>query len=78
MAEDPRSVLGVVAATVYAWPAEAFTLIGDPGTQGKTTPPHLLTQALAAAGRRTDVIGALGPGVGGRRAHADHTPGRVS
>ena len=61
----PRAVLGAVAAAVYASPADAFTLIGVTGTQGKTTTTQLLAHALAAAGRRTAVIGTMGTWVDG-------------
>ena len=63
----PRSVLGASAAAVYGSPAEAFTLVGVTGTQGKTTTTQLLAHALGAAGRRTAVIGTLGTWIAGER-----------
>ncbi|MEJ7629689.1 MAG: UDP-N-acetylmuramoyl-L-alanyl-D-glutamate--2,6-diaminopimelate ligase [Nocardioidaceae bacterium] len=65
--ERPRAVLGRVAAAVYGSPAEAVTLVGVTGTQGKTTTTQLLSRGLAAAGRRTAVIGTMGSWVGGKR-----------
>jgi UDP-N-acetylmuramoyl-L-alanyl-D-glutamate--2,6-diaminopimelate ligase len=65
--ERPRSLLGIVSKTVYDDPAGALTLIGVTGTQGKTTTTYLLGRALAAAGRRTAVIGTLGTWVAGEQ-----------
>jgi UDP-N-acetylmuramoyl-L-alanyl-D-glutamate--2,6-diaminopimelate ligase len=62
---DPRRVLGSVAAAAYGHPAEALRLIGVTGTQGKTTTTQLLARSLAAAGRRTAVIGTLGTEIDG-------------
>jgi UDP-N-acetylmuramoyl-L-alanyl-D-glutamate--2,6-diaminopimelate ligase len=64
---DPRRVLGQVSRTVYGAPAEALTLIGVTGTQGKTTTTHLIGQSLAAAGVRTAVVGTLGTFVAGEQ-----------
>lgn len=58
--ESPRAVLGAAAACVYGDPARAVTLIGVTGTQGKTTTTQLLAAGLAAAGRRTAVMGTMG------------------
>jgi len=63
--ERPRAVLGKVAAAVYGSPATALTLVGVTGTQGKTTTTQLLAWGLAAAGRRTAVVGTMGTWVDG-------------
>lgn len=65
--ERPRRVVGRVAAAVYGSPSEAFRLVGVTGTQGKTTTTQLLAWGLAAAGRRTAVIGTMGSWVNGER-----------
>jgi UDP-N-acetylmuramoyl-L-alanyl-D-glutamate--2,6-diaminopimelate ligase len=64
--EEPRTVVGEAAARVYGDPADALTLIGVTGTQGKTTTTQLISAGLAAAGRRTAVIGTLGTRIGER------------
>ncbi|MDD9349220.1 UDP-N-acetylmuramoyl-L-alanyl-D-glutamate--2,6-diaminopimelate ligase [Mumia sp.] len=58
--DDPREVLGRVAAHVYGWPAESVTTIGITGTQGKTTSAFLMASALRACGDRVGVIGTTG------------------
>lgn len=56
----PRSFLGSLSAAVYGRPAEAVTLVGVTGTNGKTTVSYMLEAGLRAAGRRTGVIGTIG------------------
>ncbi|MGK2875218.1 MAG: UDP-N-acetylmuramoyl-L-alanyl-D-glutamate--2,6-diaminopimelate ligase, partial [Nocardioides sp.] len=56
----PRSVLGRVSAQVYGHPAQALTMIGVTGTQGKTTTTRLLEDGLLAAGVNAGVIGTVG------------------
>ena len=46
---DPRSVLGVLAATVYGRPSEPLRVIGVTGTSGKTTTTYLVEAGLRAA-----------------------------
>ncbi|MGH1562680.1 UDP-N-acetylmuramoyl-L-alanyl-D-glutamate--2,6-diaminopimelate ligase [Mumia sp. DW29H23] len=58
--DDPRAVLGRVAAQVYARPAESLTTIGITGTQGKTTSAYLAASALRACGDRVGAIGTTG------------------
>jgi UDP-N-acetylmuramoyl-L-alanyl-D-glutamate--2,6-diaminopimelate ligase len=62
---EPRKALGSVAAQVYGRPAEALTLIGVTGTQGKTTVTHLAAAGAAEDGRTTAVIGTNGASIGG-------------
>lgn len=58
--EEPRAVLGRVAATVHGDPAEALTTIGVTGTQGKTTVTRLIDSGLLGARIRSAVIGTVG------------------
>ncbi len=60
IAEDPREVLGAVAAEIYRHPARDLLLIGVTGTNGKSTVVHLLEAGLQAAGYRTGIIGTTG------------------
>lgn len=62
--EQPRSVLGAVAAQVYGEPAADLTLVGVTGTQGKTTTTQLIRAAAARGGRRTAVVGTMGTWIG--------------
>ncbi|WP_246360364.1 Mur ligase family protein, partial [Nocardioides massiliensis] len=64
--DEPRRVLGAVAAAVYGDPARALRLIGITGTQGKTTTTRLLESALQAAGSPAAVVGTVGTRVAGR------------
>jgi UDP-N-acetylmuramoyl-L-alanyl-D-glutamate--2,6-diaminopimelate ligase len=57
--DDPRGRLGELAAWVYGEPAEALTMLGVTGTNGKTTVAHLLDAGLRAAGRRTGLLGTV-------------------
>jgi UDP-N-acetylmuramoyl-L-alanyl-D-glutamate--2,6-diaminopimelate ligase len=59
LVEDPRDVLGAVAAEVYGHPADALTMIGVTGTDGKTTMTYLLEAGLVGAGHTTGVIGTV-------------------
>lgn len=61
---DPRAVLGMLAAAVYGQAADALTLLGVTGTNGKTTVSYLLEAGLRAAGHTTGVIGTIGVRVG--------------
>ena len=56
----PRSFLGMISASVYGRPADAVTLVGVTGTNGKTTVSYMLEAGLRAAGRMTGVIGTIG------------------
>lgn len=65
--DDPRAVLGHVAATVHGHPAERLLLLGVTGTNGKTTTCYLLESALRSAGRRTGLVGTVETRVGDER-----------
>ena len=71
--EDPRHVLGGLAAWVYGNPAEALTMIGVTGTNGKTTTVHLLDSGLRAAGRATGLVGTIETRIGDERLDSART-----
>jgi UDP-N-acetylmuramoyl-L-alanyl-D-glutamate--2,6-diaminopimelate ligase len=64
---DPRTVVGAAAALVYGDPTARLGVIGVTGTSGKTTVAHMLEAGLAAAGRRTGLIGTVGTRIDGTR-----------
>ncbi|MFU8849860.1 UDP-N-acetylmuramoyl-L-alanyl-D-glutamate--2,6-diaminopimelate ligase [Micromonospora sp. SL1-18] len=57
--DDPRAVLGDVAATVYGDPTAGLTVIGVTGTAGKTSTSYLIESGLRAAGHTTGLIGTV-------------------
>ena len=57
--EDPRAVLGAVAARVHGDPSGRLQVVGITGTNGKTTTAYLVEGGLAAAGRATGLIGTV-------------------
>ena len=59
VSDDPRAVVGRLAAEVYGRPADVLTMVGVTGTNGKTTVTYLLDAALRAAGLRTALIGTV-------------------
>lgn len=63
--DDPRAVLGDVAALVYDRPAESMLTLGVTGTQGKTTVTRLAESALTAAGHTPAVVGTIGTRIAG-------------
>lgn len=63
--DDPRTVLGDVAALVYGRAADALRTIGVTGTQGKTTVTRLLDGGLLASGVRSAVVGTVGTRIAG-------------
>jgi UDP-N-acetylmuramoyl-L-alanyl-D-glutamate--2,6-diaminopimelate ligase len=65
--DDPRAVLGDVAAGVYGNPAGDLTMIGVTGTNGKTTTAYLIESALRSHGMRTGLIGTVETRIGDER-----------
>src|SRR3954452_10918816 len=57
--DDPQSAAGPAAAWVYGDPAQALTIVGITGTNGKTTTAYLAEAGLRAGGRRTGLIGTI-------------------
>jgi len=64
LADDPRSLLGPVAATVYGHPADRMSLIGVTGTNGKTTVTMLLHAVLSAVFGSAGLVGTIETRVG--------------
>ncbi|GAB3071684.1 UDP-N-acetylmuramoyl-L-alanyl-D-glutamate--2,6-diaminopimelate ligase [Intrasporangium mesophilum] len=71
--DDPRSVLGVVAAEVYGQPSRDLTMIGITGTNGKTTTAYLVESGLRAHGQRTGLIGTVETRIGDERVESVRT-----
>ena len=63
--EEPRKVLGRIAAHVYGDPATAMRMIGVTGTQGKTTTTRLAEGGMQSAGIPAGVIGTVGTRIAG-------------
>ncbi|MBR7835627.1 UDP-N-acetylmuramoyl-L-alanyl-D-glutamate--2,6-diaminopimelate ligase [Actinospica durhamensis] len=61
---EVRPALGPIGAALYGQPAEALTMLGVTGTNGKTTTTFLMDGGLRAAGLRTGVIGTTGTRIG--------------
>jgi len=58
--DDPRALLGPLAARVYGHPDQELILAGVTGTNGKSTVATLIAAILDAAGRPAGFIGTLG------------------
>lgn len=71
--EQPRTVLGGLAARVYGDPAAGLRLIGVTGTQGKTTTTRLAEGGLQASGVPAAVVGTVGTRVAGEDVKTDLT-----
>ncbi|WP_392542419.1 UDP-N-acetylmuramoyl-L-alanyl-D-glutamate--2,6-diaminopimelate ligase [Oryzobacter telluris] len=65
--EQPRSVLGGVAATVFGTQDLPVRMVGITGTNGKTTTAYLVHSALTALGRRPGLIGTVETRIGDQR-----------
>ena len=65
--EDPRAVLGQVAARIYGTEHLGLRLVGITGTNGKTTTAYLVHSALGALGRRAGLIGTVETRIGEER-----------
>jgi UDP-N-acetylmuramoyl-L-alanyl-D-glutamate--2,6-diaminopimelate ligase len=61
-----REAMGPISAAFFGRPADAITVVGVTGTNGKTTPTYLIEAVLRAAGRTPGVIGTTGVRVAGR------------
>jgi UDP-N-acetylmuramoyl-L-alanyl-D-glutamate--2,6-diaminopimelate ligase len=65
--EDPRGVLGEVAAWIYGEPSLRLNVIGVTGTSGKTTTTYMIEAGLRAAGRTTGMVGTVETRIAGER-----------
>jgi len=65
VATDPGAVAGPLAHDLYAHPADAMTMIGITGTNGKTTTAFFVEAALRALGHRPGLIGTIAVKIGG-------------
>ncbi len=63
--EDPRSVLGALAARIYGNPTSRLDVLGVTGTSGKTTTTYMIDAGLRADGRTTGLIGTVCTVIGG-------------
>ncbi len=77
-ADDPRSVLGPLAARLHGHPDRELLTVGVTGTNGKSTVVALLGAILDAAGRRAGQIGTLGYRFAGRRFDGERTTPEAS
>jgi len=64
VAADSREALAWISAAFFGNPADALTLVGVTGTNGKTTIVTLLRDILQAAGHPTGLIGTMAYYVG--------------
>ena len=55
---------GHIVSRFFGDPAQAMTIVGVTGTDGKSSVTHLLTQALTNLGKSCASIGTLGYGIG--------------
>lgn len=63
---DPRALLGEVSAAIYGHPCQSLQVVGITGTSGKTTTSYLVEAGLAAAGKRTALIGTIETRIAGQ------------
>ncbi|HSJ19774.1 MAG TPA: UDP-N-acetylmuramoyl-L-alanyl-D-glutamate--2,6-diaminopimelate ligase [Nocardioidaceae bacterium] len=63
--DDPRRLLGSLAARVYGDPAEHLRLVAVTGTQGKTTTTRLAEAGLQATGTPAAAVGTVGTRIDG-------------
>lgn len=73
IADDPRGVLGAIAAWIHHEPATRLGMYAVTGTNGKTTTTYLVEYLLRALGRQTGMIGTVELKIG-----ADRTPARLT
>ena len=73
--DDPRGVLGEMAAWIYGEPSLQLAILGVTGTSGKTTTTYMIDSGLRAAGYRTGLVGTVETRIAGQRlASAFTTP----
>ncbi|HEY3447321.1 MAG TPA: UDP-N-acetylmuramoyl-L-alanyl-D-glutamate--2,6-diaminopimelate ligase [Myxococcales bacterium] len=72
-APNGRRAMAVAAANFFGRPANAMTLLGVTGTNGKTTTTYLVESILAAAGEKPGVVGTVSYRFGGKEIPAPNT-----
>ena len=70
---DVRGAMAIAADAFFGEPTRELEVVGVTGTNGKTTTAFLLHAMLAAAGRRTGLVGTVEWEVGGERRPAPFT-----
>nr|WP_157551655.1 UDP-N-acetylmuramoyl-L-alanyl-D-glutamate--2,6-diaminopimelate ligase [Kineosphaera limosa] len=78
LADDPRGLLGAVAAVIYDQPATRLVMLGITGTNGKTTTAYLLESALTQLGRTPGLIGTIETRIGTERVPSVRTTPEAS
>ncbi len=76
--DDPRAVLGEVAAAVYDRPTDKLTVIGITGTAGKTSTAYLVEAGLRAAGYTAGLIGTVETRLGELTVESERTTPEAS
>ncbi|MDV6013478.1 UDP-N-acetylmuramoyl-L-alanyl-D-glutamate--2,6-diaminopimelate ligase [Haloechinothrix sp. LS1_15] len=71
--DDPRGVLGDVAAWIYDEPSLRLNVLGITGTSGKTTTVYLVESGLRAAGLTTGLVGTVETRIAGKRQTSSFT-----
>jgi UDP-N-acetylmuramoyl-L-alanyl-D-glutamate--2,6-diaminopimelate ligase len=73
--DDPRGMLGTIAAWIYGEPSLRLSVLGVTGTSGKTTTTYMIDAGLRAAGTTTGLVGTVETRIAGERlASAFTTP----
>ncbi|MFB9908269.1 UDP-N-acetylmuramoyl-L-alanyl-D-glutamate--2,6-diaminopimelate ligase [Allokutzneria oryzae] len=65
--DDPRGVLGALAARIYGDPSGKLAIVGVTGTSGKTTVTTMIESGMRAAGHTTGLIGTVQTVIAGQR-----------
>ena len=74
LVDNDRLALAMLGTNFYGKPAEAMTMIGITGTNGKTSVTLLLKQVLEETlGAKVGLIGTMGALVGDEHIHSDRT-----
>ena len=71
--DDSREALAILSAELLGRPADALTLVGVTGTNGKTTPTYLIEAALRECGRKAGLIGTIQYRIGGSLWESERT-----
>lgn len=70
---DTRLALGLLSSAYHGHPSHELSVIGVTGTNGKGTTAYLIDALLAAAGRRSGIIGTMGAKMGDRTVVLERT-----